>query len=102
MKEGMIKLQAVYRAEYLVFVVHNDKEMKEIVLNVFMAPLEHLSECYNTNTEYNLDHLSRLYGSVKGFYLLQKSEWFHHQLFQIYMNLKALGILIIFYNQLSL
>jgi hypothetical protein len=55
MTEEMIKLQSVYRTENLVFGIHKDKEMKETVLKVFIAQVEHLNECCNTNKEYNID-----------------------------------------------
>jgi hypothetical protein len=81
MKEGMTKLQAVYRTENLVFVVRHDKELKEKVLNVYRTQIERIKQRSKKDAEYNLDLLSRLYEAVKKHYLLQQSARLRHQLF---------------------
>jgi len=81
MKEGMTKLQAVYRTENLVFVVRHDKELKEKVLNVYGTQIERIKQRSKKDVEYNQDLLSRLYEAVKKHYLLQQSARLRHQLF---------------------
>jgi hypothetical protein len=51
MKEGMKKLQTVYRTENLVFVVHQDKEMTETVLKVYASQIKHIHEHCNKDKE---------------------------------------------------
>ncbi len=74
MKDGMTKLQALYRMENLVFVVHQDKELMKTVLKVYGAQIERFQECCKKDEEYNLDLLSRLYEAVKNHFLLQQSD----------------------------
>lgn len=81
MKEGVTKLQAVFRTEHLAFVVRQDKETMETVLKLYATQIERIQEHCKKDKEYNLDHLSRLYESVKNYYLLQQSDRLRHQLF---------------------
>jgi len=59
MKDGMTKLQAAYRMENLVFVVHQDKEPMKTVLEVYGTQMERIQEHCEKDEEYNLDLLSR-------------------------------------------
>ena len=81
MKDGMTKLQAVYRTENLVFVVRQDKELMETVLKVYGNQIERIQERCKKDEEYNLDLLSRLYEAVKNHFLLQQPDRLRHQLF---------------------
>jgi hypothetical protein len=79
MKDGMTELQAVYRMEYLVFVVRQVKELMKTVLKVYGARIERIQKHCKKDEEYNLDLLSRLYEAVKNHFLLPQSD----QLFRI-------------------
>jgi hypothetical protein len=55
MKEGITKLQAVYRTESLVFVVHQDMELMETVLKLYATQIECIQEHCKKDEENNLD-----------------------------------------------
>jgi hypothetical protein len=82
-KKGMVKLQATYRREYLIFTIHNDQELKENVLHLFGLQVERLQQLCAADEEYNIKLLSAFYETVLEFYQLQTAERLRHQLFLI-------------------
>ncbi len=51
-KKEVMKLQAAYRREYLVFIIHEDKEMLETLMKVFKAQKQHQTEPHKNVKEY--------------------------------------------------
>jgi hypothetical protein len=79
------------KGENLVFFIHEDMELKEAALKMFMAQVECLTEHCKQDKDrvaYNLNLLNKVYESIKEYYLLmEKSERLHHQLFLINQKL---------------
>jgi hypothetical protein len=54
-----------------------------LVISDVATQIERIQERCKKDKEYNLDHLSRLYESVKNYYLLRQSDRLRHQLLLI-------------------
>jgi hypothetical protein len=85
----MVKLQAAYRRENLIFTIHNDQELKENVLHLFGLQVERLQQHCAPDEEYNIKLLSAFYETVLEFYQLQTAERLRHQLFLINRKLNS-------------
>jgi predicted house-cleaning noncanonical NTP pyrophosphatase (MazG superfamily) len=74
--------------ESLIFTIHNDKELKEKVLNLFGVQVECPKQRCAIDKEYNVNLLYALYEKVVTFYQIQTSERLCHLLFLINSDLK--------------
>jgi hypothetical protein len=63
-KKGMVKLQAVYWMENVIFITRNEKEIRELVVKVLEARVKCLDSCCTVRKEYNLNLLFRFFQAV--------------------------------------
>ena len=63
-KKGMVKLQAVYWMENVIFFTRNEKEIRELVVKVLEARVKCLDSCCTARKEYNLNILFRFFQAV--------------------------------------
>jgi hypothetical protein len=70
----MIKLQAVYWMENVVFFTCNEKEIRALVVKVLEARVEHLDRRCTAKKEYNLNLLFRFFQAIKACIQSQMSQ----------------------------